>query len=190
MNPINKAEEILSNIKKVVFGEELPNTAAPVQPVQFSEYQLADGSTVQIDKMEIGGAVMMNNAPVMDGEYTLADGTSMKVAGGLITEIEAPEVEEEAPAAPAVDMTAQFAAIETRLQGFESALNASRQENEALKATFAKQEELNQHFIKMFETMIKEPATAPTEPVKSGFKRQTAEDKQDKLNRLINLFKN
>lgn len=185
MNPINKAEEILSNIKKVVFGEELPNTAAPVQPVQFSEYQLADGSTVQIDKMEVGGAVMVNDAPVMDGEYQLADGTKMEVVGGLIAEISAPEMPE---AAPEVDMTAQFAAIETRLQGFESALSAARQENADLKAAFTKQEELNQHFIKMFETMIKEPNTTPTESVKNGFKRQSAEDKNDKLTRLINLF--
>lgn len=180
MNPIKEIEELLTKVKQKFYTE----LQQPVeQPAQFGEYSLADGTTVMIDKMEIGGKVMANDAPVMDGEYQLADGTKMKVAGGAITEIEAPAPAE--PAAPE-DMSAKFAAIESRLQGFESALNASKAENENLKATFAKQEELNQHFIKMFETLVKEPTTTPTEPVKNGFRQ--SESRADKLQKTIALF--
>jgi hypothetical protein len=180
MNPIKEIEELLSKVKQKFYTE--PEQPATVE-TQFSEYQLADGTTVMIDKMEVGGAVMVNEAPVMDGEYQLADGTKMKVAGGVIAEIEAP-----APAEPAQeDMSSKFAAIESRLQGFEQALNATKTENENLKATFAKQEELNQHFIKMFETLVKEPNTQPTEPVKNGFNRH-ADTKADKIEKVIALF--
>lgn len=182
MNPIKKAEEILEGIKKLAFGEEMPPANPIVEPAQFSEYSLADGTMVMIDKMEIGGKVMVNDAPVMDGEYELADGTKMKVVGGAISEIESP-----APAAPVQeDMGAKFAAIEERLQGFEAALQAAKQENADLKATFAKQEQLNQQFIQMFETLA-QPNSTPTEPVKTGFNRH-AETKQDKIDKVIALF--
>ncbi len=94
---------------KQLFSQPTPPMPTPVPeptpapaPVEFKDYTAADGVTVlSIDKLEVGGKVMIAGAPAADGEYTLADGKKMKVMGGLITEMEAP-----APAPPApVDMS-------------------------------------------------------------------------------------
>lgn len=69
-----------------------PAPAPAPAPVEFKDYTAADGVTIlSIDKLEVGGAVKIADAPAPDGEYKLQDGTSLKVAAGMISEIEAAE---------------------------------------------------------------------------------------------------
>ena len=74
---------------------------APPAPAEFKDYTAADGVTVlSIDKLEVGGKVNINGAPAPDGEYQLQDGTKVKVAAGLISELEAAEPAPPVPAPP------------------------------------------------------------------------------------------
>lgn len=88
------SKEAIEKIKVMLFGEQVQPVPEP-QPdkVQMAEIKTADGKILQVDKMEVGGNVVMNGAPAPDGEYALEDGTVVSVAGGLITEIAA-KVEE------------------------------------------------------------------------------------------------
>lgn len=50
-----------------------------------TEYTLADGTKVSIDKMEAGGNVQQGNAPIANGDYTLEDGSKITCVDGVIT---------------------------------------------------------------------------------------------------------
>lgn len=68
-------------------------------PSAFSgtEYTLADGTKVSIDKMEVGGKVQQGSAPIANGDYTLEDGSKITTVDGAITVV-TPKAAEPAPA--------------------------------------------------------------------------------------------
>lgn len=174
-----KATEILDNIKKIVFGDEQAS-------VQLSEYSLADGTKIMVSDLAVGGTVTLEDGtPAPVGEHTLADGSIIVLSeGGVIAEVKMPEAPEEemaqAPAAPNYETR-----FEEMNQSFTQQLQAVTNELSTLKQSMQKQDELNQKFIQMLETLIQEPATTPTEPVKSGFGSHK-ETRDEKLNRLLN----
>jgi hypothetical protein len=190
MNPI----ELLQKVKALVFEDQMP--AAPaVEPTapekkEFGGYMLKDGTEVYIDKLEVGGVVSVEKetmAPAPAGEHELADGTVIVVGeGGVISEIKpAPAVEPEAPAAE--DLGKKY---EEKFSAYDAKFAALENENTSLKAAFAKSEEAIKGLFELIEKLVKEPTTEPTEPVKSGFKfGKQVDNKEEKLNSLINLFK-
>ena len=190
MNPI----ELLQKVKALVFEEQMP--AAPaVEPApekkEFSGYMLKDGTEVYIDKLEVGGVVSVEKettAPAPAGEHTLADGTVIVVGeGGVISEIKpAAAPEAEAPA-EAEDMGKKY---EEKFAAYDAKFSALETENVNLKAAFAKSEDAIKGLFELVEKLVKEPTTEPSEPVKSGFKfGKQLDNKEEKLNSLINLFK-
>lgn len=108
-------EKMVANLKKTFFdGTSLVPPAAPA-PVPApapaapaalnTDYTLKDGVTaVSIDKLEVGGVVMIAGVPAPAGEHELADGTKVTVGeGGLITAV--------MPSAAAAPMAAPPAAL-------------------------------------------------------------------------------
>lgn len=89
------AKAILAEIK-VLFAD----TVAVPGP---TDYKLADGTAVNIDKLEVGGVLTVAGAPAADGEYTLDDGTSITVLNGVISEVES-AVDESAEDAATAEM--------------------------------------------------------------------------------------
>jgi hypothetical protein len=190
MNPI----ELLQKVKALVFEDQMP--AAPaVEPApvkkEFGGYMLKDGTEVYIDKLEVGGVVSVEKetmAPAPVGEHELADGTVIVLGeGGVISEIKpAAAPEAEAPA-EAEDMGKKY---EEKFSSYDAKFSALETENANLKAAFAKSEDAIKGLFELVEKLVKEPTTEPTEPVKNGFKfgKQT-DNKEEKLNSLINLFK-
>lgn len=57
------------------------------EPSEFeaTEYTLADGTKVSIDKLEVGGKVIQGESPIANGEYTLEDGSKITTVDGAIT---------------------------------------------------------------------------------------------------------
>lgn len=96
----------LKQIRELLFNTQPAPAPAPVPapapaPVQFTDYTLADGSTVvSIDNLAVGGKVTIAGAPAADGEICLQDGTCVTIAGGLITAVTPPAPAEPAPANP------------------------------------------------------------------------------------------
>lgn len=180
------AKNILGEIKKLVFGDE----AKP--EVQMKEYSLDNGTKVMISDLAVGGQVTLEDgSPAPVGSHTLADGTKLEVSeGGVIAAVMPAEAPAEEMAAPvqAPNYDARFTEIENNYGSLKQAFESTANELKGLKEAFAKQEELNQKFISILDTMIQEPATNPAEPVKSGFVKQH-EGKQEKLQRLFKLFK-
>ena len=170
-------QETLKAIKALFQDQPLPAEPAPapvepVAPVEMKEYTLADGTTVMIDKLEIGGAVTVNDLPATEGEYYMADGSSIKVdAAGLITEIQA--AEPAAPPAP-VEPPAPVAMRDERVDALIA-------ENKQIKQGFAQ-------LVALVEALAAEPAAEPLEPAKDKFSAQR-EAKAEKFKQLQEVLK-
>ena len=192
MNPLQKLEEKLQQVKRLVFED------VPVQPatVEVPMYSLVDGTKLKITELVVGGIVTMEDGtPAPVGSHTLEDGTSIEVGeGGAITSITPKE-----PEAPAEDMNSRFAAYEEKFSNYEQKFQASEQRfavledaNNNLKAAFDKSNEALQGLIGLVETIIKEPSQAPVE-VPNTFRKNTVISKDEKIKGFsasINKFLN
>jgi hypothetical protein len=188
-NPV----ELLKEVKKLVFQEEtLPAPA----------YTLADGTSVMITALEVGGIVTLaDGTPAPAGEHILADGGSIVVAeGGVITEIK-PKPEEEAPAVEVEietegpsdieEMKSRIKKMEDQLAKGEADMSAFQVDYAALKEASAKAQEAVQGLIALVETLIQEPAQEPA-ATPDNFRKVGVPSKADKVrqySQFVSQFK-
>ena len=146
--------EALKKIKEMFLGEVAPVVAPIVAPVvaAATDYTLPDGTVVSIDKLEVGGMVMIAGVPAPDGDITLADGTVITVLAGVIT-----EVKEVAPIETASELPAQMSA------DFTAHKEAFASEVKALRAELAKQKDTITEMFSLMETMAAQEVTKPLE---------------------------
>lgn len=122
--------EALLQIKQMF--AEMPPVAAPVAPSveieiepaapEYKEYVLKSGAKVKIDKLEVGGKVMLvddmrNETPAPAGKHELADGTVITLdENSVILDVVSP-VEETPAVEPQVDLAAQkIAELEAQIE--------------------------------------------------------------------------
>ena len=167
--------------------------AATESQVEFVEYTLDNGTTINIDKYEVGGMVTLadgTQAPV--GEYILADGTSIQVdETGAIIEIASPKED----AMPEEDGSVQE--MKDKIAKLEEELAATKVQCESQVAQFAKQEEVATAMYSKFEAAIKDLAsaieglanTATADPIDAPASFQKVEKKQEKISRFLEMAK-
>ena len=187
MNPIdfvNKVKELFN---------EAPLT--PKSQVEFVEYTLDNGTTINIDKYEVGGMVTLADGTLAPmGEYILADGTSIEVdEAGVIIEIASPTedavIEEsmQIDEAMVTEMKDKIAKLEEELAAIKSQLTGE----------VAKQEEVAMSMYSKFEVAIKDLAsaieglanTATADPIDAPVSFQKVEKKQEKISRFLEMAK-
>lgn len=189
-NFMSELKDLLKAIKAKFIGDEpvVPavDPANPVNPVQqlAKDYSLKDGSSVNIDKMEVGGAVLKDGAAVPDGTYELADGAVITCTGGLITAI--------TPAA--TDPEAQMSAVKKELERLSGAVKiieeyktTQSKYEERLKLAddkIKKQEETIKGIFEIVEKLADVPANDPVEPGKQNFVSEKIQSREEKLKEL------
>ena len=175
--------------------KELFNDApvATESQVEFVEYTLDNGTTINIDKYEVGGMVTLadgTQAPV--GEYILADGTSIQVdETGAIIEIASPKED----AMPEEDGSVQE--MKDKIAKLEEELAATKGQFESQVEKFANQEEVATAMYSKFEAAIKDLAsaieglanTATADPIDAPASFQKVEKKQEKISRFLEMAK-
>lgn len=88
------AKEAIESIKKLVFGEQNPTPEPDPSPEVFgTEYKLADGTPIMIDKLEVGGIAKLGDVVAPDGTHFLEDGTEFEIKDGVISMVKAKEPE-------------------------------------------------------------------------------------------------
>ncbi len=165
------AKEVIEKIKAVFSEQALPEPVAPIAPVEpvqleAKEYSLADGTKVMIDKLEVGGLVLLNDAPAPAGYHTLADGSKIELdEKGAIVGIEAAE-----PAVEVVEeVMAEPAPVQLRDERFDALQKELKEVKEGFKA-----------LVELVETLTETPAEDPIEPQKNQF-NAIAETKKERL---------
>ena len=117
-------KQMFAEMPPVAAPSEAP-AEAPAEPVapEYKEYVLKSGAKVKIDKLEVGGNVVLvddagNESPAPAGEHELADGTIITLdENSVIIEVAAPVEEMPEAEAPAMDMTSQkIAELEAQIE--------------------------------------------------------------------------
>lgn len=160
-------KEILAQVK--IFFTELMTPAAPAAPAPPvtdapKEYDLKDGGKVTIDKLEVGGIVMIDGATAIPGDLELADGTKLTVGdNGAITALTPAE-----PAAPAPeDMNTKFTAFENatnqKFADYETKFAAQELQLQEMKVSLNKASKVIGKLLELSELIVDQPA-APADP--------------------------
>lgn len=177
-----EAKEILSRVK-VLFNELInpaPVAAADPAPAAPNEYELKDGGKVMIDKLEVGGIVVIDGNPSLPGDLELKDGTKLTVGdNGVISAVTPADVPADPEAAPpAFDAQAKFAALETmaseKFASYETKFAAYEQRFADYEVKMAKANKVIEELLKLSQLIVDNPA-APADPaarVNNNFKEE------------------
>ena len=186
MSPIDFVNKV-----KELFNEA---PATPENQAKFVEYTLDNGTTISIDKYEIGGMVTLTDGTVAPmGEYKLADGTSIQVdETGAIIEIASPKED----AMPEEDASVQE--MKDKIAKLEEELAATKVQCEEQTAQFAKQEDIVNAMYSKFEAAIKDLAsaieglanTATADPIDTPATFKKIDKSTEKMSRFLNMAKN
>jgi hypothetical protein len=151
-------QEILNDIKKLVFADQVPAPApAPDPAPAVTEYKLKDGSVISIDKLEVGGIVTLNGEPAVDGEYQLESDQIVQVSGGVIVELSSP-TEDTIPE--------EMKCLPAKMEALQVELSAAKIEVDELKKEINSQKEGFKMMFELVEKLAEAPTEAPAEDVK------------------------
>lgn len=175
------ALEALLQIKQMF--AEMPPVAPPVEAApevpqepaapEYKEYVLKSGAKVKIDKLEIGGKVVLvddagNESPAPAGEHELADGMVITLdENSVIIELESPEAPElEAPVDE--ELKKQIQEMEAKIEELKSGKKAQEVKMAEVENKFAQAiKELSDVVIGLINT----PSTDSTEKSKQNFNK-------------------
>ncbi len=154
---------------------------APSNPI---EVKLKDGTTLSVDKLEVGGIANLvsetGSVLAKDGEYVAEDGSTITILGGtgVISEIESPEAAAAEPAAMNQVTPEMLAALSARLATVETNFAASQTLNTALQTQLSSVNADQKVLLSAVEIILSASAGDPIEKPAA---------KNVKLNRLSNL---
>lgn len=191
--------EALSKIKNLLFGEQ-----------KFEQAKLEDGTIVMWEgELATGTALFVvaedgTQMPAPDAEHKLEDGSIVSTVGGLVvtvTPAEAEEKEEVEVEDKKEEMASELEMLVEKLAEKLAALEVKIEEMgkkpEAMSTedVNAKVDAINTEIASKFNAVIdlvskisNEPAAAPAQPVKSGFKKESKNSIED-LAKIINSIK-
>lgn len=163
------------------------------EAVNMMTAKLADGTEVTVDKLEVGGKVMIGDQPAPAGEHTLEDGTVIVLGEGGVIEaikpVEQPEVDVEVES-KSINYDSKFAEIDAKFgemfNGFESKFAAQNAQIVEMAEKFAKANETINQLVELVGKIIETP-TAESVVKTQGFNKQTG--RADKINRLAETLK-
>lgn len=160
------ALEILNRTKQFFADLVAPAPILAAEPVPATEYDLKDGGKVTIDKLEVGGVVMIDGAPSLPGDLELADGTKVTVAdNGVIAVIELgtgvkPVEPIGQPAGE--DMGAKFASFETltneKFANYETKFSAYEQRFADYEVKMKKANKVIEQLLQLSQLIVESPA--------------------------------
>ena len=159
-------------------------STAPAAPM-MTDYKTKDGATLSIDKLEVGGVVMVDGNPANPGEYTLEDGTMITVAdNGVIAEVAAATEE---VVDPTEDMGAKFSAFEAvtneKFAAYENKFAAYEAKFADYEGKMAKANGVIEQLLNLSQLLVEAPKADPDPSVKNtgAFKEEKKKQSFDIL---------
>ena len=189
--------EALSKIKNLLFGEQ-----------KFEQAKLEDGTIVMWEgELATGTALFVvaedgTQMPAPDAEHKLEDGTIVSTVGGLVVTVTPAESEvevevEDKKEEMASELEMLVEKLAEKLAALEAKIEEMGMKPEAMSTedVNSKVDAINTEIASKFNAVIdlvskisNEPAAAPAQPVKSGFKKESKNSIED-LARIINSIK-
>lgn len=180
-------------------GEPTPEVETKVE---MKEYDLADGTKVEISALEIGGECKYaDGTAVPMGEYQLADGTNVQLdENGIIVEISSPKEDLLPEEAPAEEVSADMGKeLDKKMQGYAEQFEAQVAELKAQKEASDKkvaelEAKVKQGFAQVAELVEALTKTPKADPIQkpNGFNEfvSTNDIKEQRIARFRNAILN
>jgi hypothetical protein len=174
------AKEILQKLKLALMDEPAPSGETKTEMISAT---LMDGTEVTVDKLEVGGMVMIGLEPAPAGEHILADGTKIVlVDNGIIESITPAEAPVEAPDAN-IEIESRFAKIEQstneRFSSYESKFAAYEGKFAEYEAKLNKANTVIEGLLGLTQLLVEQPtATADAAASNGAAKFQKVEPKE------------
>lgn len=167
---------------------------APTPQALNTDYQLKDGTAVTVDKLEVGGTVLIAGMPAPAGEHELADGTKLTVGeGGLITLVTPGAMAPPAPAFSEAQMSAMSEAIAKAINSYKEEMAAEKlaatQQLQAAEAKLTKQQETIAGLFGLVEQLAETPTANPVIENKLSFSKEKEKNREDRINALVQNIK-
>lgn len=186
-------KELIATLKQTFIGPAPVVPAVNPAPAQVlnTDFTLKDGTAVSIDKLEVGGVVLMNGAPATAGEYELQDGTKLTVAdGGVISLVATVQTPADPNTSP--DYSAQFADYDLKFKEYGEKFSTYEAKFTAYEERFTAQEaqinNANTTIVKLMN-IVEQLAAAPTaDPIgdpKPSFSAQQVQSKEQRREAFI-----
>lgn len=171
-----------------VIAAEEPSAPSVPATESVKEYTLKSGQKVLVDKLEVGGKVVVvdeqnNAAPAPAGEHELADGLKIVVdESGSIVEVKEPSSEEPIPAEPDSSEPAPQDDVQLKIEEMQKQLDELKKKQGMAAESVAKfstgVQELSDIIIQLMQTASSEATEAPKNTVKNY---ETNEEKIQKF---------
>ena len=187
------AKEILQKLKLALMDEPAPSGEVKTEMISAT---LMDGTEVTVDKLEVGGMVMIGLEPAPAGEHILADGTKIVlVDNGIIESItpaEAPvEVEIEAMY-PKKEMEARFAKIEQstgeKFSAYESKFAAYEGKFAEYEAKLNKANTVIEGLLNLTQLLVEQPQAAADAAASNGAAKFQKVEPKEILDNMTKVF--
>lgn len=172
-----EAKEILAKVK-LLFTELMAPPAAPVAappaaPDAPKEYELKVGGKVMIDKLEVGGIVIIDGNPALPGDLELADGTKITVAdNGAITALTPGSAAAPAAPDPSMEMATKFTAFETstneKFAQYETKFSAYEQRFADYEVKMKKANKVIEELLNLSQLIVEAPIVPGDPALRKG----------------------
>jgi hypothetical protein len=161
----------------------------PAAPVALSDYQLKDGTAITVDKLEVGGVVMVAGIPAPAGDHELMDGTKLTVGdGGFISAVTPAQNDAAAPGMPN-DYSSDFAAINEKFTAYEAKFTEQANQLNAFTEKFQKANDTINSLVELVGKIIETPTAETVTGDKNTFSTQKSTTKFDRIKELAETFK-
>ena len=160
-------------------GQEMPEVEVTIEPAapEYKEYVLKSGAKVKIDKLEVGGKVMLvddagNEAPAPAGEHELADGMVVVLdEAATIIEIKESQAPVEAPVEAPAPADALMKKIEEMKAEIEKMGGYTKKQEEKMAQMESKFSQALRDLSDVVIGLINTPSAEATEKPKQSFNK-------------------
>ena len=172
-------------------AQEMPEVEVTIEPAapEYKEYVLKSGAKVKIDKLEVGGKVMLvdeagNETPAPAGEHELADGMVIVLdEASTIVEIKEPQTEE-APAPAEEELKKK---IEEMKAEIEKLGDYKKKQEEKMAEVETKFSQAIKDLSDVVIGLINTPSTEATEKPKQIFNK-VVPSKDSRIEYFLNKY--
>ena len=180
-------KQMFAEMPKPVQAQEIEVSIDPAD-IEYKEYVLKNGAKIKMDKLEVGGKVMLvddagNETPAPAGEHELADGMVIVLdESSVITEIKQPE----APTEEVVDeeLKKKIAEMEAQIEDMKKGKKYQDGKMAEAEAKFsAAIKELTDVVLQLIQT----PSADATEKPKQTFNK-VVPSKDARINNFLSKY--
>jgi hypothetical protein len=187
------AKEILQKLKLALMEDPAPSGEIKAE---LTTTTLQDGTVVTVDKLEVGGMVMIGLEPAPVGEHILVDGTKIVlVDNGIIESIvpaELPTEEEIDAMYPKKEMEERFAKIEQstteKFSAYEAKFSAYEGKFAEYEAKLNKANTVIEGLLGLTQLLVEQPQSGADTAASSGAAKFTKVEPKEILDNMTKVF--